>query len=201
MSTKVSANDLRVGTMVQMGEDVLEVRSIEHVRTGKGGGFVATELKSIKTGSKFHHRFRAADDIDRAHVEDRPYQFLYQETGASADDVTFVFMHTGTFEQILVPGRLLEKNLWPFLTEGMHVVLGVCEEDVVRLNLPERAVFTIKETDPVLKHHTITSSYKPAILCNGVRITVPPYVEINVKVVVNPALGTYVERFKESSAS
>lgn len=148
------------------------------------------EMKAILEGTKTNERFRSAETVERVHLEEIPYQFLYQEGDQ------FVFMDQATYEQVTISQEMIgEASV--FLAEGMVVNLSSYEDRLISVHLPETVILTVTEADAVVKGQTASSSYKPAILENGVKVMVPPHIEAGMRVIVNTSDGTYVERAKE----
>jgi elongation factor P len=162
----------------------------KHVKPGKGGAFMQAELRDLFDGSKTNERFRASEAVERVRLEQRTYQFLYQEGDH------YAFMDMETFDQITVEGELIGEPA-QFLTEGMQVEIEFYETTALNVTLPETVTLAIEHADPVVKGQTASSSYKPAILENGVRIMVPPHVESGQRVVVKTEDGSYVEKVKD----
>ena len=160
-------------------------------KPGKGGAFLQVELKDIRHGTKLNERFRSSESVERVRLEQKEYQFLF------AADGTFTFMDQETYEQIELNGDILDEDQARFLQDGMIVQIESHEEEPLGVALPERVTLQIVEADPVVKGQTATSSYKPAMLENGVRIQVPPHIESGTAVVVSTADATYVERARD----
>jgi elongation factor P len=187
---KIGVNEMRVGNVVEHQGRLWVVVKIVHVQPGKGGAYVQAELKEIVDGTKLNERFRSAGEIERIYLDEKYYQYLYEEGNS------FVFMDQDTFDQIyLDKDRLGDAAV--FLQDGMIVKLMSHEGKVLSAELPATIIATIEQADPVVKGQTASSSYKPAVLDNGVRIMVPQHIDSGMRVVVNTADGTYVERAKE----
>ncbi|MDI9638474.1 elongation factor P [Geitlerinema splendidum] len=187
---KINGNAIRPGNIIQHNNRLWVAVKIQHTQPGKGGAYLQVELKDIRDGTKLNERFRSSESVERVRLDEKEYQFLYEEGDAVA------LMDQETFEQIHLPKSLLGESL-PFLKDGMIITVVSYEGDIVGAELPETVVMEIVEAEPVVKGQTASSSYKPAILENGVRIMVPPHIEAGTKVVVNTADGSYVERAKE----
>jgi len=187
---KISANSIRTGNILVYNNDLWVVsKTPEHTQPGKGGAYVQVEMKNLKTGTKRNERFSSSDYLEKAELEQKDYQFLYFE----GDDI--VLMDNQTFEQLSVGKEILDEKL-PFLTENMIVKVEFYNEKPLNIELPATVILEIVETDPVIKGSTVTSSYKPATLVNGVKVKVPQYLEIGEKIVVKTEDLTYVERAK-----
>ncbi|MDR1475676.1 MAG: elongation factor P [Holosporales bacterium] len=186
---KIDGNAVRIGMLLEHKSRLWSVVKAQHVKPGKGGAYMQVELKDIKSGSKLNERFRAGESVERIHLDENEFQFLYK------DGVNFIFMNNGNFEQI----SLSEDQVGPsaaYLKENMNVLISFYEGEVISVALPDTVVMEVVETEPVVKGQTAASSYKPAVLDNGVRIMVPPHIEIGTKVVVNTNDDSYVERAK-----
>lgn len=187
---KISGNAIRPGNIIQHKERLWIAVKTQHTQPGKGGAYLQVELKDIRDGTKLNERFRSSESVERVRLDEKDYQFLYEE----GDAITL--MDTETFEQIQLPKDTLGDSV-AFLKDGMILKVVSYEGEIVGAELPETVVMTIAEAEPVVKGQTASSSYKPAILENGVRIMVPPHIDAGIKVIVNTADGTYVERAKE----
>ncbi len=184
---KINGNEIKPGNVIEHNDGLWVAVKIGHVKPGKGGAFAQVELKNLRNGSKLNERFRSADKVEKVRLEQKDQQFLYQ-----SDDM-LVFMDAETFEQIELPADLLGDRR-PFLQDGMTVVIEYYESEALNMSLPEKVVCEIEETEPVVKGQTAANSYKPAVLDNGVRVMVPPFVGTGEKIVVNTETSEYVER-------
>jgi len=186
---KIEGNEIRPGNVIEHNGRPWRVMKTEHVKPGKGGAYMQCEMRDLMTGSKTNERFRASDTIERVRLEQRNYQYLYQDGDA------FTFMDLETFDQITVGGDIIGEPK-KFLTDGMQVEIEFYEDTPLNVTLPETVTLTVDDAEPVVKGQTATASYKPATLENGVRIMVPPHVDPGTRVVVKPADGSYVEKLK-----
>jgi len=186
---KINGNELKVGNIIRHEGRLWKVAKTEHVKPGKGGAYMQAELKCLKQGTKLNHRFRSSETLERARVEEAPYQFLFQE-----GDILH-FMHQETFEQVSLPKAVLGEGA-AFLQESMVVSLAFCEGEAIDARLPKTLILEITEADPVVKGQTAAASFKPAVLENGHKIMVPPHVGVGTKVVINTDDYSYVERAK-----
>ena len=186
---KISGNELRPGTLIEHKGRLWSVTKTQHVKPGKGGAFVQTEMKDIVSGTKLNERFRSEDSIERVRLDEDECQLLYK-TG----DV-YTFMNMTTFEQFDLNSDTIGDSA-AFLQDNMIVNVSSYEGRLIGVVLPETVVCTIAECEPVVKGQTATGSYKTAVLDNGVKIMVPPHVETGMKVVVNTGSFEYVERAK-----
>jgi elongation factor P len=188
---KIQGNAIRPGNIIEHKGRLWRAVKIQHTQPGKGGAYLQVELKDIRDGTKLNERFRSGEDVERVRLDQRDYQYLYAE----GNDM-FTFMDNETYEQISLPSEFLGEQV-PFLQEGMTVSIESYEGSPISVTLPDTVVMEIVEADPVVKGQTASSSYKPAVLENGVRILVPPHIESGTRVVVNTADSTYVERAKD----
>jgi elongation factor P len=186
---KINGNEIRPGYVLEHKNRLWVAVKTEHVKPGKGPAYQQVELKDLVDGTKLNERFRAAETVERVRLEEKSYQFLYEEAGQ------LNLMDQETFEQIAINEELIGEQK-AFLQEGMEIVIQSYEGRPLGARLPETAVCAVVEADPVVKGQTAAASYKPAILDNGVRIMVPPHIEAGAKVVVNIADAAYVERAK-----
>ncbi|MGB0498799.1 MAG: elongation factor P [Rubricella sp.] len=184
---KINGNEIRPGNVLEHDGGLWVAVKVSHVKPGKGGAFAQVEMKNLRNGSKLNERFRSADKVERVRLEQKDQQFLYENDGM------LVFMDSETFEQIELPSDLLGDRR-PFLQDGMTVTVEYYETEALNVSLPEKVVCTIEETEPVVKGQTAANSFKPALLDNGVRITVPPFVGTGEQVVVATETFEYVER-------
>ncbi|HLW27901.1 MAG TPA: elongation factor P [Kiloniellales bacterium] len=187
---KVNASALRNGNVVEMDGKLYVILKADNIQPGKGTPVTQLEMRRISDGVKVSERFRTTEQVERAFIEENDYQFLYDEGEA------FAFMQTETFEQVSVPKDVIgDQGI--YLQEGMVVQISLHEGVPVSVSLPQRVVLEVVETEPVIKNQTATSSYKPAVLSNGVRTGVPPHVAAGTRIVVNTADGSYIERAKD----
>ena len=184
---KISANEIKTGMIIEHKKDLWEVLKIQHVKPGKGGAFNQVEMKSINKETKLNERFRSSDDIERAIIEEINYNFLYEDKGE------FYFINNNTFEQINLKKELMgEKS--KFLSEGLEVKIGIYNDIPIKIDLPNQINCTIESTDVALKGQTVSSSYKPAILMNGIKIQVPPFIESGDSIIVDTRSIEYIKK-------
>jgi elongation factor P len=187
---KVAASSLRKGSALEIEGRLYVVLSVENIHPGKGTPVTQLDMRRISDGVKVSERYRTTEQVERAFVDDREYSFLYEDPDG------FNFMNPKTFDQVVVP-RDLVGDAAAYLQDGVTVTLSVHDEIPIAIELPQRAVLEVVETEPAVKGQTSSGSYKPAILSNGVRTMVPPYLTVGTQVVVMTADGAYVERAKE----
>lgn len=183
------ANDLRVGNIVKVKDGNYRVVKTEHVKPGKGGAFIQAELKNIQTGSKLNERFRSDETVEFVFVETRKASFMY-DNGSS-----IVLMLSDTFDQIEVEYDAIGEGKL-FLNEEMDLVLEMIGERVINITLPLKVEGIIKETEVAIKNQTATNSFKPAVLENGFKLSVPPFIEAGEVIIINTQTWEYVERKK-----
>ncbi|HCF25397.1 MULTISPECIES: elongation factor P [unclassified Novosphingobium] len=182
---KISGVDIRPGNIIEYDKGIWKVAKIQHTQPGKGGAFMQVEMKNLMDGRKTNVRFRSADTVEKVRLDTKDFQYLYAE----GDDL--VFMDKDNFEQITLPRDLL-GDAADFLQDGMDVVLELWEERPVSVELPQHIEAMIVEADAVVKGQTASSSYKPAILDNGVRVMVPPHIASGTRIVVDVYERSYV---------
>jgi len=187
---KVIASSLRKGNIVDLDGKLYVVVFAENIHPGKGTPVTQLDLRRISDGVKVSQRYKTTEQVERAHVEDREHQFLY------SDNDGFHFMNMETYDQLTVPADVIGDQA-AYLQPEMKVKLSVHEGLVVAVELPQRAVLEVMETEPVTKGQTASSSFKPAKLSNGLRTMVPPHVTAGTRIVVMTADGSYVERAKD----
>ena len=187
---KIQANTIRPGNVIEHNGKVWNVVKIQIITPGKGGAFIQVEMRDMQSGSKTNERFRTQETVERLQANEQECQYLFSE----GDMLTL--MDNESYEQFSVPKEMVGDAL-PFLVENMPVTVETIEGQPVAIRIPETVTMRITEADPVVKGQTAASSYKPAMLENGVRIMVPPFVESGTRVVVKTADATYVERAKD----
>ena len=184
---KINGNEIRPGNVLEHNGGLWAAVKVDHVKPGKGGAFAQVELKNLRNGTKLNERFRSADKVEKVRLEQKDQQFLYEEDG------NIVVMDTDTYEQVQLSAELLGDTR-PFLQDGMMIVVEYHESEALNARLPQKVVCKIVETEPVVKGQTAANSFKPALLDNGVRVSVPPFVGQDEDIVVNTETMEYVER-------
>ncbi len=184
---KINGNEIRPGNVLEHHGGLWAAVKVEHVKPGKGGAFAQVELRNLRNGSKLNERFRSADKVERVRLEQRDQQFLYESDGM------LVFMDTDTFEQIELPVEILGERR-PFLRDGMTIQIEYYEDEALNATLPQKVTCRVVETEPVVKGQTAANSFKPAVLDNGVKVMVPPFVGQDEEIVVNTETMDYAER-------
>jgi elongation factor P len=187
---KVIASSLRKGTVLDIDGKLYVVMNAESFHPGKGTPTTQVDMRRISDGVKTQQRYKTTEQVERAHVEDREFQFLYH------DGEGFHFMNSDTYDQITLQEDLVGDQA-AYLQPEMKVMLSVHEANAVAIVLPQKVVLEVVETEPVTRGQTASSSYKPAILSNGVRTQVPPFIGAGTRIVVMTEDGSYVERAKD----
>jgi len=184
---KISGVDIRPGNILEYEGGIWKVGKIQHTQPGKGGAFMQVEMKNMEDGRKTNVRYRSADTVEKVRLDTKDFQFLF------ADGQSFVFMDEENFEQITIAAKLLGDEV-AFLQDGMQVTLEMYDERPISVQLPDHIEATIVEADAVVKGQTASSSYKPAILDNGVRVMVPPHISSGTRIVVDVYAKEYVRK-------
>jgi elongation factor P len=187
---KVIASSLRKGNVVEMDGRLHTVITAENIHPGKGTPVTQLDMRRIGDGTKVSVRFRTTESVEKAELDTRDYQYLYQ------DGEGFHFMNQENYEQIQVQSDVIGDSA-PYLQENMIVQLSVFQENAVSIDIPQKVILEIVDTEPVTKGQTASSSYKPAVLSNGVRTTVPPHVTAGTRIWVMTSDGSYIERAKD----
>ncbi|MCB1498043.1 MAG: elongation factor P [Bauldia sp.] len=187
---KVIASQIRKGNVVEVDGQLYVVLTAENFHPGKGTPTTQIDMRRISDGTKVSQRYKTTEQVERAFIEDTDFQYLFE------DGEGFTFMNSETYDQVVVP-RDVVGDLAPYLQESMTVRLSLYEGNPVSIELPQRVTLEVVETEPALKGQTASSSYKPAVLSNGVKTTVPPHIAPGTRIVVMTADGSYVERAKD----
>ncbi len=186
---KIHGNAVRCGNVLNHQSKLWVVTKTQHTQPGKGGAYMQVEMKCLTDGTKTNERFRSSETVERVYLEERPYQYLYTV------DEDLIFMDQSAFDQITLKKDFIGDTV-VFLQDGMVVNINFYEETPISVTLPEHVVLTVVEAEPVIKGQTATSSFKPAILDNGMRLMVPPHIEVGTPIVVSTTDQQYVERAK-----
>ncbi len=184
---KINGNEIRPGNVLEHNDGLWVAVKVGHVKPGKGGAFAQVEMKNLRNGSKLNERFRAADKVEKVRLEQKDQQFLYENDGM------LVFMDTDTYEQIELDAEILGDRR-PFLQDGMTVTIEYHESEALSATLPQKVTCKVVETEPAVKGQTAANSFKPAVLDNGVRVMIPPFVGQDESIVVNTETMEYSER-------
>lgn len=184
---KINGNEIRPNNVLEHNGGLWVVIKVSHVKPGKGGAFAQVEMKNLRNGSKLNERFRSADKVEKIRLEQKNQQFLYQ-----SDDM-LIFMDNETYEQVELRMEILGARR-PFLKEGMTVQIEYHEAEALNATLPEKVICKVIETEPVVKGQTAANSFKPAILENNIKISVPPFIDQGENILVSTENMEYVER-------
>ena len=184
---KINATEIRVGMILEYKDDLWEVLKTNHVKPGKGGAFAQIEMKSLIKNTKLNERFRSSETVEKASIEEEKYNFLY------SDENDFYFMNPSTFEQINL-SKSIVGDKGKMLTENLEVTINFYNENPLSILLPNQLTCKIETTDAALKGQTVSSSYKPAVLENGLSIQVPPFIESGDIVIFDTRTMEYVKK-------
>ena len=184
---KINAGEIRVGMLLEYKNDLWQVLKTQHVKPGKGGAFAQVEMKSVNKNTKLNERFRSSETVEKASVEESLYNYLYE------DDHNYFFIEPKTFEQLEIKKNIVgEKG--KLLTENLEVSISFFNDSPISIELPNQVTCKIENTDAALKGQTVSSSYKPAILVNGLNIQVPPFIEAGDEIVVDTRSLEYIKK-------
>ena len=184
---KIYASEIRVGMLIEYKDDLWQVLKTQHVKPGKGGAFAQVEMKSVNKNTKLNERFRSSESVAKASLDETKFNYLYE------DETDYYFMDPKSYEQINIKKETVgEKG--KMLTENLEVNISFYNEKPLTVELPNQVTCTIETTDVALKGQTISSSYKPAVLDNGVNIQVPPFIESGDKIIVDTRTMEYIKK-------
>ena len=185
---KISGNEIRVGMLIEHKNDLWQVLKTQHVKPGKGGAFAQVEMKSINRNTKLNERFRSSDAVEKASLDEIKFSYLYE------DEDDYYFINPKTFEQINIKKNIIgEKG--KLLTENLEVDISFYNESPLSVEMPNQVTCKVKTTDVALKGQTVSSSYKPATLDNGINIQVPPFIESEDEIIVDTRTIEYVKKY------
>ena len=184
---KINGNEIRPGNVIRHKDSIWVAVKISHVKPGKGGAFAQVELKKATDGTKLNERFRSSETVERLRLDSKTYQFLY------LDENHAHFMDQDTYEQIQISISKFEEKR-SLLQEGIQIEIESYEDEPVNILFPEKISFIVSETEPTVKGQTAASSYKPAKLENGLRVMVPPFIQVGEKIIINTNDLSYVKR-------
>ncbi len=184
---KINASEIRVGMLLEYKNDLWQVLKTQHVKPGKGGAFAQVEMKSVNKNTKLNERFRSSETVEKASLDETIFSFSYE------DQEKYFFMNPKTFEQIEIQKSLIgEKG--NLLSENLEVTISFYNDNPISINLPNQVTCKIETTDAALKGQTVSSSYKPAVLDNGLNIQVPPFIEAGDNVVIDTRNLEYIKK-------
>ena len=184
---KINAGEIRVGMLLEYKNDLWEVLKTQHVKPGKGGAFAQVEMKSVNKNTKLNERFRSSENVEKASLEETKFNFLYD------DENNYFFMEPKNFEQIEIKKDIVgEKG--KLLTENLEVTVSFYNDAPISVDLPNQVTCKIETTDVALKGQTVSSSYKPAVLTNGLNIQVPPFIETGDEIIIDTRNFEYIKK-------
>ena len=184
---KINAGEIRVGMLLEYKDDLWQVLKTQHVKPGKGGAFAQVEMKSVNKNTKLNERFRSNETVEKASVEENSYNYLYE------DDNNYFFIEPKTFEQLEIKKSIIgEKG--KLLSENLEVSISFFDDSPISVELPNQVSCKVENTDVALKGQTVSSSYKPAILVNGLSILVPPFIEAGDEIILDTRNLEYIKK-------
>jgi elongation factor P len=184
---KINASDIRVGMLLEYKDGLWQVLKTQHVKPGKGGAFAQVEMKSLNKNTKLNERFRSSESVEKASLEESKFNYSYN------DETDYYFINSLTFDQININKKIVgEKG--KFLSENLEVTISFYNDKPISIELPNQINCIIESTDVALRGQTVSSSYKPAVLNNGVKIQVPPFIESGDEIVVDTRSIDYVKK-------
>ena len=184
---KITAIEIKPGMIIEHKNDYWNVLKTQHVKPGKGGAFAQVEMKSVNKNTKLNERFRSSESVEKASLDETKFNYLYE------DETDYYFMDPKSYEQINIKKKTVgEKG--KMLTENLEVNISFYNEKPLTVELPNQVTCTIETTDVALKGQTVSSSYKPAVLDNGVNIQVPPFIESGDKIIVDTRTMEYIKK-------
>ncbi len=184
---KITAIEIKPGNIIEHKNDYWKVLKTQHVKPGKGGAFNQVELKSITKGTKLNERFRSSENVEKAELDDKKFNFLY------LDEENCHFMDNVTFEQVSIKKSITDEK-YKLLKENLEVTITFLDEKPISVELPNNVEYLIESTDVAIKNQTASSSYKPAILDCGININVPPFIESGDKIIIDTRTMEYVKK-------
>ena len=184
---KINAGEIRVGMLLEFKNDLWQVLKTQHVKPGKGGAFAQVEMKSVNKNTKLNERFRSNESVEKASLEETDFNFLYE------DEINYFFMNPKSFEQTEVKKNIIGDK-GKLLTENLKVSISFYNDNPISIDLPNQVNCKVETTDVALKKQTVSSSYKPATLDNGLNILVPPFIEDGDDIVIDTRNLEYVKK-------
>ena len=184
---KINASEIRVGMLLEYKNDLWQILKTQHVKPGKGGAFAQVEMKSVGKNTKLNERFRSSESVEKASLEEIKFNYLYE------NESNYFFMEPKTFEQIEIRKEIVGEQ-GKLLTENLEVSVSFYNELPISVDLPKQVICKIKTTDAALKGQTVSSSYKPAMLNNGLNVQVPPFIEVGDEVIIDTRNLEYIKK-------
>ena len=184
---KLYASEIRVGMLIEYKNDLWQVLKTQHVKPGKGGAFAQVEMKSVNKHTKLNERFRSSESVEKATLDETKFNYLYD------DEKDYHFMNPKSYEQINIKKEVVGDK-GKMLTENLEVSISFYNEEPLMVELPNQVTCVIETTDVALKGQTVSSSYKPATLDNGINIQVPPFIDSGDKIIVDTRTMEYIKK-------
>jgi elongation factor P len=184
---KIYASEIRVGMLIEYKDDLWQVLKTQHVKPGKGGAFAQVEMKSVNKNTKLNERFRSSETVEKASLDETKFNYLYD------DETDYYFMDPKSFDQINIK-KIFVGEKGKLLTENLEVSISFYNEKPLSVELPNQVTCTVATTDVSLKGQTVSSSYKPATLDNGINIQVPPFIESEDKIIIDTRTMEYIKK-------
>jgi len=184
---KLYASEIRVGMLIEYKNDLWQVLKTQHVKPGKGGAFAQVEMKSVNKNTKLNERFRSSESVEKASLDETKFNYLY------SDEADYFFMDPKSYEQINIKKEVVGDK-GKMLTENLEVSISFYNEEPLMVELPNHVTCVIETTDVALKGQTVSSSYKPATLDNGINIQVPPFIDSGDKIIVDTRTMEYIKK-------
>jgi elongation factor P len=184
---KINAGEIRVGMLLEYKNDLWQVLKTQHVKPGKGGAFAQVEMKSLEKNTKLNERFRSSETVEKASLEETDFNYLYE------DENNFIFMNPKTYDQIEIKKDIVGER-GKLMTENLEVSVSFYKDNPISVELPNQVTCKIETTDVALKGQTVSSSYKPATLDNGLNIQVPPFIESGDEVIIDTRTFEYIKK-------
>ena len=184
---KILGNEIKPGMLIEHKNDLWEVLKTQHVKPGKGGAFNQVEMKSLNKNTKLNERFRSSDSVEKAFLEEEKFNFLYE------DENDYYFINQKSFEQVNINKKIVGDK-GKLLTENLEVTISFHDENPLLVDLPNQIECKVDSTDVALKGQTVSSSYKPAILENGLKIQVPPFIETGDSIMIDTRNIEYIKK-------
>ncbi len=184
---KINASEIRVGMLIEYKGDLWQIHKTQHVKPGKGGAFAQIEMKSVNKNTKLNERFRSSETVEKASIEESKYNFLYE------DDEKYFFIEPGSFEQINLKKKIVGDK-GKLLNENLEVLINFYNDQPISIELPKQVECKVKLTEAAIKGQTVSSSYKPATLDNGLNVQVPPFIEPGDKILIDTKNLEYIKK-------
>ena len=184
---KIYASEIRIGMLIEYKDDLWQVLKTQHVKPGKGGAFAQVEMKSVNKNTKLNERFRSNESVEKASLDETKFNYLYD------DETDYYFMNPKSFDQINIK-KVIVGEKGKLLTENLEVSISFYNEKPLSVELPNQVTCTVATTDVALKGQTVSSSYKPATLDNGINIQVPPFIESEDKIIIDTRTMEYIKK-------